>query len=373
MGISKNKLLIWLLFAYLAVFPLGQLVRIGGFLLIDIILLGFLTIFLKGNFKKPRISKYFFVFVFIALFGFIMSSLVFRIGNFSGIFYLIRLVSNFGLFVSVYYLIKQGVVKRKFILKCLLSTVVMIGILGWVQYFLYPDLRALYFWGWDDHLNRLTSTLLDPGFTGIILVFGILGSIAYFLERNSKRILTITVFLFITLLFTYSRASYLALVIGSFYLLYKNNIKYFVLILAFLGVGIFLLPKSQGEGVRLERTASIDKRIGNYLLTLGIFKKSPLIGVGYDNLCLFKKDLGSHSCSGSDSSILFILATTGLLGLIIFINLLRHMTRVKDNIYGRVFLSSGLALLVHSQFTHSLFYPWVIGSMFILFATCVKE
>ena len=43
------------------------------------------------------------------------------------------------------------------------SLIIWFGIL---QYALVPDLRSLHILGWDDHLNRLAGSFLDPNFTG---------------------------------------------------------------------------------------------------------------------------------------------------------------------------------------------------------------
>src|SRR3989344_1662042 len=43
----------------------------------------------------------------------------------------------------------------------------MIALLGLLQYWLYPELRNLYYLGWDPHHYRVFSTMLDPNFIGI--------------------------------------------------------------------------------------------------------------------------------------------------------------------------------------------------------------
>jgi O-antigen ligase len=90
---------------------------------------------------------------------------------------------------------------------------------------------------------------------------------------------------------------------------------------------VVVLPTARNHSIQFLRSFSVLARIENYKSTLNIISKSPLIGVGYNNMCIaynkfigFQK-LSSHACSGSDSSILFILATTGVMGLIIFTHL----------------------------------------------------
>ena len=149
--------------------------------------------------------------------------------------------------------------------------------------------------------------------------------------------------------------------------------------LGFLGL-IILLPRPYGEGVKLERTYSIYAKYENYIETFEIIKKQPVFGVGFNNMCfarmryLENADSISHACSGSDSSLLFVLATTGIVGLIVFINMsLGIFKSVRTSVYGKAFLSCSLTLFVHSLFVHSLFYPWVMGWMGILLALSIRN
>jgi len=63
----------------------------------------------------------------------------------------------------------------------------------------------------------------------------------------------------------------------------------------------------------------LEKHLGNY-------QDNWAFGVGYDTLRYVQRDYGfldidslyNHAASGSDSSLLYILATTGIFGLVIF-------------------------------------------------------
>jgi len=125
----------------------------------------------------------------------------------------------------------------------------------------------------------------------------------------------------------------------------------------------------------------VNARLLNYSQTIKIIEKSPLFGIGFNNLCLAKEtflennERGLHSCSGSDSSLLLILATTGVVGFIIFLwclGSLFHLIASKS-LYGKVLLASSIALFIHSLFVNSLFYPWVMGWMAVLLAVSLKE
>jgi hypothetical protein len=89
-----------------------------------------------------------------------------------------------------------------------------------------------------------------------------------------------------------------------------------------------------------------------------------------------KRDISSfnHACSGADSSLLFILATTGVVGGLIFLGMLYQMIFLSaGNTYGLIFRSSAFALLAHSLFVGSIFYTWVAGWIMIVYALSVTD
>ncbi len=111
-----------------------------------------------------------------------------------------------------------------------------------------------------------------------------------------------------------------------------------------------------GEGTRLERTSSIFAKIQNYKQGINIFIKNPITGIGYNNIpFLNPQNNQSHSNSGFDSSLLTIAITTGIFGLI-FLILGLHYEFINGNLF---FQSLLLALIIHSLFANSLFYPYI--------------
>ncbi len=378
-----------LIFLFLILFPFGQIIRISLNLLgtnivlhpIDFVVGVGLIVFLLGKYKRPKIFGYILSFLGVALFSYLLSYTIFEGKRiYIGGLYLLRLFAYSSFFVLAWNTAKNNKKYSNNLFSSLIIVTLAVSIFGFLQYFIYPDARNFAIWGWDDHYFRLFSTFLDPGHTSVILVFGFLAALVRYLERKDKKLLLVLATIIVSIAFTYSRAGYLALASGLFVvLLLKKNLRlFFILITAFVLL-IVSLPRPGGEGVKLERTASIALRMEDYRDTLAIFNKAPLFGVGYNNMCIARAkflnqiNLGSHACSGSVSTLLLILATTGIAGFLIFLNLIQKLVAdLAKNAYGLTFLSCLIALFVHSIFVNSLFYPWVLGWMGLLLSISLK-
>lgn len=375
------KIQLRLVFLYLAIFPLGQLLRLDTPLFAihpsDLIIsISGILFLLTRNKKYPIETKYIVNFFVICIFSLIFSLTFFSLPDiFIGIFYLLRLICYFLFFFTIFNL-SQKIIYKEFLLKSLVLAGSAIAIFGWIQYFIFPDQRALYHLGWDDHFMRLTSTFLDPAFTGILLVFTLIAIFALIKKYSASwRIKTylFTIFLLTTIAFTYSRSSYLALIVALIYFFLKKFTKIYLIFTFIFLLILPFLPRTFGQGVLLERTNSIIQKADNLNSSLVLLNKSPVFGVGFNNICVAKKvflddkNLESHSCSGLDNSLIFIAVTTGIVGLIVFLHLVFQIVKnTSKDLYGFAFLTSGLGLLIHSMFTNTLFYPWVMGWAAIL-------
>ncbi len=382
---KRDKIIEWLIFAYFILFPFGQIIRLnlnlsGRILPIhpaDMIAGSFLLIFLISRFKRPVFYQQIKNFLLAGLFSLLFSIALFKTSAaLWGGFYLLRFFAYVSFSLVVWDLLKRKSFLKERLFNSLIAVSLMTAVFGWIQYFFYPDIRPLLEWGWDEHLYRLIGTFLDPGFTSLILVFGFLLSfVKYIQTKNRKIIVLLSVFLF-SIAFTYARAGYLALMVGILVLsFFFKKVKLGLFQIIFFLVVVLLLPHPAGEGVNLIGTRSIYFRIANYSQILTIIKQSPVLGIGFNNLCLAKEkftgviDENSHACSGSDLNILGILAMTGIVGTIIFIKMTIEISREAiKNTYGKILLGAGSALIVHSLFVNSLFYPWVMGYLGILLA-----
>ncbi len=381
-----DRINLFLIFLFLVAFPFGTF---PGFIFsrfltlplrlhpIDVIIFILVVINLY-RFKKlyNSVFRSLIWFMVVAALTLIFSLLKFSLKEtFTGFLYLIRLGSYMYFVLMLTNLVNEKKISKKLLIDSLALTGIIIGILGWLQYFLIPDLRTLKLFGWDDHYFRLTSSFLDPGFTGLIVVLTLVIFILKYELKKEKTYLLPIFFLLPTLAFTYSRASYLALAASLFYLIFKLKKIYLLVFFMVLVLTLYFLPNPGGEGVKLSRTSSINARTLNYSQALRLFRKFPVLGVGYNNVCVAKikyleiRDPGANSCSGFDNSYLFILSATGTVGFMVFLKLVYDlMSRTSKNFYGNIFIASGLAVFTHSLFVNSLFYAWIIGWIGILIA-----
>jgi hypothetical protein len=387
---KKDKILPLIIFLYLALFPFGQLPKlllelIGVYLFsngADFLILGYFAYSLL-NYDQLRAlcsHKKYKATVSLVLFSLVLGTAIFGI-NLIAIFYAVRLIIYLYFFIKVSIYVSNHKKFRETLPIYLIVVGTCVGIFGLMQYLFIPDTRQLFVLGWDDHYYRLISTFLDPAFTGIILVLTILLTISYL----KKRVFMIVGINMLALALTFSRASYLAGGIGIFLLSYTKfrNLRKIVLIMLCFSLLVLLLPKPAGEGVNLLRTKSIFLKLGNYQDALILIKQFPLFGVGFNFICtargaiLNQKEALSHSCSGIDNSILFIIATTGLVGGIHFVDLALHTFRnTTKKALGAIFILSSFVVVIHSLFTNTFFYPWVIGWLGFLWAisrTKIKE
>ncbi len=362
---------------FLVLFPFGQIIRIGLLQPLDVVVGAGALYAVLRKFKKPEIFKHIEGFLFVFSFSWIFGSLIFRqIEILYGLLYLIRLFAYFYFFIYVWNFAKGNDKNKKLLVDSLLSVSIISAILGWLQFFTFPDLKPFFIWGWDMHLFRLAGTFLDPTFLGLIIVFGLLVSIHRWIDSKSKSTLFIIIFLLVSLAFTYSRAGYLSFFAGLLVIAtYKKFIKKALLVILVFASLVFLLPTSRNHSIELLRSISAIARVENYQTTLKIFSKSPVFGVGFDNMCIaYQKYIGfqsfsSHACSGSDSSLLLILATTGIVGLIVLAYSVQRIAySLSYNTYYLLLITSFMALLVHSLFSNSMFYPWIMGWIVILLA-----
>lgn len=267
-----------------------------------------------------------------------------------GSLYLVRWI----IYACLYIFIRQSSKFGMFLLRGLFVTGSAFSVLGLMQYILYPSLRNLWYLGWDPHYYRLFSTFLDPNFAGLFIVLTIL--LGFARMRINKWIWFVQGINFLALYLTYSRGSYLALLVGSIIWVILEK-RWKILWLVTIAVSlVILIPKPGGNTLALLRRDSTISRIDNWKDSIQIIQRSPIIGHGFNTLRIIRDDPISKAASGVDNSFLFLSATTGIVGLGMYLWLLWSTVDVW-HVYHIAILA---ALLIHSQFINSLFYPWIM-------------
>ncbi len=250
---------------------------------------------------------------------------------------------------------------------------------GLLQYVVLPDTRFLSLIGWDDHYFRLISTILDPGFTGIIFILNMFLLMQTWFQRQlikiqvSRQFTQAILGLLLTTLtigisLTYSRATYLAfgmsglLTAGYFFSQNRRKISYLLLgCICLLAISIPLLPRPDGEGVKLERTSTIVSRSTSaqneltqlhswqWLTGKGLF-------VSAENQ-LLNPDAGHNRVP--DNWLVMLLSGTGVVGTVLFLFILTQQLLKTGLKHPWLWAGIG-AVLIHGLFNASLIYPFVL-------------
>jgi len=171
----------------------------------------------------------------------------------------------------------------------------------------------------------------------------------------------------LSLSLTYARSAYLSFLTGFGFLNIKKK-NWFIL----AGFGLLMLltilflPQPFGEGARLQRTQSALSRLDNWQKSIQLAKDRPFFGYGFNTLRFIQNKSISHAGAGLDASLLFVLVTTGLFGLIAYLYLLLIIWKKG----GDLIKSSLIAIFVHAWFNNSLFYPAI---MFWLWSIAAKK
>ncbi|MCB9812787.1 MAG: hypothetical protein H6772_00120 [Pseudomonadales bacterium] len=397
----RHKLINLLLWIFIGLISLGQLQRIElsgifngiNFYLHDVFILVWLIAFFFNHFSKilgaiknalksySNIinTKYFFEKMFLStlIVGILINIVKFQ--DYVSLLYLLRLLNYIGFAISLKYLIKIKSITTTNLRFKFFSFGIMIMSLGLLQIIFINDTRFLSILGWDDHFHRLISTIFDPGFTGIILVISHL----YFLtldtlvkNKSIKFLISFSFLLAISL--TFSRATYLALILGLMGIPILNKLisheKINIVskeIIMYIFIFIFMLifiPKPGGEGVNLIRTSTVEARTSIAISQISNLSfQTLLVGNGLfskQNSLVLKSVQNNNSIIPSHSRIpdnLFIniLLSTGIIGVFCAIYLIiKYLTYLI-----KVDLMLAIAFIVtlfHSQFSNSLLQPFVL-------------
>lgn len=361
----------------------GQLIKLpifaqGGVTILDMVVIflcciGLLKIRFKLK-KPPLFISAALFFMMITSFSLILTPLrLTPIEYFASLSYTIR----FSFFVLLGWLIYSDAfpIFKKNILSILIVSGSGLAIIGILQFVFLPDLSFLTSSGWDSHYLRTVSTFLDPNFAGAFFVLTLILSFAHLGGVYNRHLEIFMILVYLALLTTFSRSSYLMFLISGVVLSFIGKSK--ILAIAIVVCFIFLLLGFQvytqliTEPRHIDREKSASLRLNTWQQGWQLFSSHPILGIGFNayRYALKQYNLAdeqfilSHGGSSNDSSLLFVAATTGVIGLISYLFFLFCL--IFTNLNNRKYLlAAGLGLLLHSFFANSLFYPpilaWII-------------
>lgn len=315
--------------------------------------------------------------------------------------YLIRFISYFFLYLITIDLGKKPKQKKIFINVIIFSSL-FIALAGFIQLVIYSDFSEIAEkYGFDPHQDRLLSTWFDPNFVGgfFSLMITVIAGIFLYTKSFKKNfsLASAAIILIIALFYTYSRSAYLSFAISIFLL---GLIKSRQLIIIILTASILIIPLSERAQERLlgfqnsakalfgigteiaDPTAEL--RLESWRNSIDTVKKYPLLGTGFNTLRYLQHQQGIiadpkiHSASGSDSSLLTILMTTGIFGLLSYLwlygSILKRALIKWRNIkipsaergLALGFLCGMIGLFAHSFFVNSLLFSPMLVYFWIL-------
>lgn len=340
-----------------------------------ILIIFFLKYKLEPFHKKRAIVRpilYFFIVLTISL---IISFFFYTVTqNIVATLYLLRLFIYFMLFIYFNaYIYEYLELQRGFqYIVYIMASIVIVTSL--VQYFLYQDLGNIAYLGWDPHQYRLVGLFFDPPLTVSVLILFL---IYFFLpiEGRLKYGYWIFSLVFCILAFlTYSRGGYMAFFITAIlYAIRRVPLKQIIGFILLVALIVALLPKGQNESINLLRTTSIFTRARDYVIGFEIWRKNPIIGIGYNHI-RYEKDRyvdepiteafnPSHASASFHSSFLMILVTGGVVGFLFYLWVLYAVAQVNEFAkYSVIFLS------ILSLSDNVLLHPFILFLLFILTA-----
>ncbi|MDP3997223.1 MAG: O-antigen ligase family protein [bacterium] len=294
--------------------------------------------------------------------------------------------------------------KNKLALKQAVNIVLIsLTMLGFLQLLIVPNLGVLHqSWltGWDPHAGRLVSTWLDPNFVGAAFAVGIFFVFAPTSPPDSpkqgfnKKNILMAALLFVAMILTKSRSSFLALLLTVLVLLpfmLLNNLKrpsarQTIILAATVGLlitGAILAAIILGDRaiglISFDDTVSL--RQNALTSAWGLAASHPIVGVGYNAYQFAAQkaglisDYSVHSRAGTDNSLLTLWITTGLPGVALFFAPWLFLFNKSLLYWWRdnqpVFLATAasiLLLFIHSQFINSFLYSHLLIFLIMIIA-----
>lgn len=298
-----------------------------------------------------------------------------------GLLYVFRIIHVLLFVVILLYYIKKSNIKFESITNCIVISFLVVCLIGFIQLVLFPiaiDWYNLFYkigvyWETPDpHKYRLISTYFDPNYLASILVIPfsiVLCRLTFLKEKKIKNLLYLMIFI-LAIILTKSRSGIVGLATSLFVFALcfgvqrKIPISVLVLIVSAIPVAFYLVFFSNIEVFERIRTFATDPsamhRFDSWADSLKIFMKYPFVGIGYNMygafITMIEGSVASASGYGVDSSLLFILITTGIVGGMIFLyGIIKLLSKKSLNFYMYSFKMIIFSSCIISFFNNLLF------------------
>jgi hypothetical protein len=229
-----------------------------------------------------------------------------------------------------------------------------------IQYILLPDLRLLQQYGWDPHMYRAVGTIFDPPVVGSILgllwfsflmthatIFVIPAKAGMTKKFLNKHVYLFGVVIFASMIFLYSRSTYLSLlIVTSLYLLSKSQYVYVVLFVLIAILSIYVAPLTipptmNLESAKIGRMSTATSRMTEIREGIHAWSTSRIIGIGYNRVSEYKRHLNAkstttvsnHADSAFHSFWVTQLATTGIGGVALLLGCMGLLIRWRSELF----------------------------------------
>src|SRR3989344_8859820 len=151
-----------------------------------------------------------------------------------------------------------------------------------------------------------------------------------------------------------------------------------ILLFALLMISFMAYHRGIAEPRGVDRGQSAEARLDTWQQGLQMFLQQPILGVGFNVYRVALKEyrlsdegfLSSHGAGSNDSSLLFVAATTGIVGLLSYCFFLAAIAwqGFKKN---PILLAGLLGLLAQSFFANILFFPYIL--LWLILNLCYYE
>ncbi|HAZ10981.1 MAG: hypothetical protein A2047_00375 [Omnitrophica bacterium GWA2_41_15] len=299
-------------------------------------------------------------------------------------------------FVAIYFIARNELNNKRIrlLIYVLFFAGVTVGVMAILEFIfksniIYEKLVYNPFYRWFLFLSRAMSTMIHPTILGTYLACCLpcYYFIAGVIKNKTNKLLAMlgAFFIFIGLMVTFSRTSWIVALTGAFFYFYKKNKKLLPIMIVFISLfsvavfGIMKLKPTLRDRIDY-KNADNYIRLERYPLTMKMIKDHPFVGVGLNNYrIVFDKYYGPNQVDYNikipDNMYLMIAGESGLIGAGLFLLLLFYIIKrgfvlLKDkedkNWEMTLTLFSVIICILIHMISYELFYWTVPFFLFLL-------